>query len=110
MDDADPNPFGDDLLVVLRLSNDLMGIAAERQAIRELEHALEAAIAGRPGVGEFDGDEFGGGECTLFFAARNAQELFDLLHPILRRSAACRGAEVVLQAAADGGRVLRRRV
>jgi hypothetical protein len=70
---------GQDLLVVLALSNKAMGTSSERAEIAAFADQLEAAVT-EAGVGEYDGDEFGGGECTLV-----------LLRP-RRRSAARRAA------------------
>jgi len=57
----------------------------EDDAITELEQALQAAIEAS-GTGEFDGDEFGGGECLLYLYGPDADALFAAIEPVLVRS------------------------
>jgi hypothetical protein len=85
-----------DLLVILRVSKGSMGTASERAAIAELSEVLEQAALDA-GVGEFDGDEYAGGECTLFFAGPDAGKLANILIPLLKRSPLGRGGRVVRQ-------------
>lgn len=94
-----------DVLVVLRLGNALMGTAREREELQQFGEQLAAAVEAA-GVGEYDGEEFGGGQCTLFFAGPDARRLADALLPLLHKSPRCRGGKLVLQDddAADGRR------
>jgi len=96
--DADPadRAAEHDLLVKLPLSNRTMGTAAERADIEALAQNLEDAVAAAD-AGEFDGDEYGGGCCTLFFAGPDADRLFAVLQPLLHRHPLGRGATVVMQ-------------
>lgn len=94
-EDADP-ALEHDVLVTLRLSNQALGTAAERADLENLADELADAVA-EAGAGEFDGDELGGGECVLFFAGPDADRLFAVLQPILRRHPQGRTATVVLQ-------------
>jgi hypothetical protein len=104
----DPDPAAEhDVLVKLRLSNRTMGTAAERADIEALAQTLEDAVAAA-GVGEFDGDEYGGGDCTLFFAGPDADRLFAVLQPLLHRHPLGRGATVVMQY--GGGEPVRRQI
>jgi hypothetical protein len=80
-----------DLLVVLRLSNRQMGWNDERQEIGAFADELEAAVLAA-GVGEFDGDEVGGGEALLFFCGPDLDALIAVLRPLLHRSRLARGA------------------
>lgn len=97
-----------DLLVVLRLSNRQMGTQQERQEIEQFAEELGEAVAAA-GVGEYDGDEIGGGECTLFFCTPDVDKLLTTLRPLLKRSPLCRGAHLVrMVATADGGLVSQR--
>jgi hypothetical protein len=93
-DDARPNEH--DVLVVLRLGNRQMGTAQERLDIERLAGELEAAVVAA-GAGEYDGDEFGGGECTLFFAGKDADKLYAVLAPLLKRAPCARGATILRQ-------------
>ena len=104
--DEDAGPEADpeqDLLVVLKLSNRQMGTAQERLDIEAFAASLETAVV-EAKVGEYDGDEIGGGECTLFFCTADVDRLLAVLQPLLRRSPLCRGGHLVrMVATADGG-------
>jgi hypothetical protein len=92
-----------DLLVVLKLSNRQMGTRQERADLEALASELEAAVVAA-GVGEYDGDEIGGGECTLFFCGPDVDRLLTVLRPLLKRSPLCRGGHLVRMVDdADGG-------
>lgn len=92
-----------DLLIVLKLSNKQMGTQQERLDITQFADELEDAIT-KAGVGEYDGDELGGGECTLFFCTTDVDKLLGVLRPLCKRSPLCRGAHLVrMVATADGG-------
>jgi hypothetical protein len=93
-DDPDDDQPEHDLLVVLKLSNRAIGRAAEREQIELFADELATAVA-EAGVGEFDGDELGGGECILFFCGPDLERLLGVLLPLLRRSPLCRGASIV---------------
>jgi hypothetical protein len=95
------------VLVRLRLSNRLLGTAAEREELEHLGDELEAAVLDA-GVGEYDGDELGGGECVLFFTGPDADRLYSVLQPLLHRHPLGRHATVTLQY--GGGEPQSRRV
>jgi hypothetical protein len=76
--------------VHLRLSDDAFGTAKDREAIFALEDQLEAAIE-ETATGEFDGDEFGQGECVLFMYGPDADQLFAAILPVLRSSRLAEG-------------------
>jgi len=82
------------VLVHLKLSDAALGTAPEREAIHDLEHRLEAAIA-TARVGELDGDEFGEGECTLFMYGPDADSLFAAIEQELRISPLSAGGWVI---------------
>lgn len=109
-DDPDADPGDDelagddeqDLLVVLRLGNRQMGTRHEREAIAQLADELHAAVQAAR-VGECDGDEYGGGTCTLFFCGPDADKLLAVLRPLLARSPLARGGHFVrMVEGADG--------
>ena len=93
-DDDDGRDDELDLLVVLKLSNRQMGTHEERAEIEAFADELATAVAAA-GVGEYDGDELGGGECTLFFVGPDVDRLLGVLRPLLKRSPLCRGAHLV---------------
>lgn len=94
LDDDDSDSDEQDLLVVLKLSNRRMGTGEERLELERFGEELEAAVT-EAGVGEFDGDELGGGECVLFFCGPDVDRLLAVLMPLLKRSPLCRGGHVV---------------
>lgn len=68
---------------------------------REEQHAQVRALGDRledelqsAGAGEFDGDEFGGGACTLFMYGPDADRLFEVIEPVLRQTSLAAGAVV----------------
>ena len=97
-----------DLLVVLPLSNRSMGTAADRMAIEALAEEL-SAILEESGVGEYDGEEIGGGSCTLFFAGPDPRRILQVIQPVLRHSPFGRGAEAIL-GYGDDGKAVRTRI
>jgi hypothetical protein len=47
------------------------------------------------GVGEFDGEEFGGGRCVLYMYGPDADRLFGVVEPILKATPVARGGFVI---------------
>jgi hypothetical protein len=93
-DDDDLFASEQDVLVVLKLSNRLMGTHQERADLEVFADELDVAVRDA-GVGEYDGDELGGGECTLFFCGPDQDQLLAVLLPLLKRSPMARGGGVV---------------
>jgi len=77
------------VIVTLKLSSD-----AEVQQIHALEDKLIAAIK-KASAGEFDGDEFGEGTCTLYMYGPSAERLFDATIETLREYPAAKGSYLV---------------
>ena len=90
------------LLVHLMLSQGEHGSADERERISALEGKVEQAI-NSASAGEFDGSEFGGGECTLYMYGPDADALFDAVAPVLKLSPIAAGGYAIKRygAAAD---------
>ena len=86
----------------LVLSDSQFGTSDERDAIHALSDELAQAIAAG-GTGEFDGDEFGEGRCTLYMYGSDADRLFNSVEAILRASPLCRGARVIKRFGPAGG-------
>ncbi len=80
--------------VYLRMSGDAYGSEAEQNQIFDLSDQLETAISAQD-AGEFDGDEFGDGLCTLFMYGPDADALFAVVEPVLRASPLAEGAYAV---------------
>ena len=62
--------------------------------IHSLTDELETAISAQR-AGEFDGDEFGGGVCTLYLYGPDADQLFAAVESILRQSPLTMGAHAI---------------
>ncbi len=77
------------IIVHLRFADD-----ADVDTFHALEDELLEAIE-LAGVGEFDGDEFGGGECTLYMYGPDADRLFDAVRSILRSSSLSAGGYAI---------------
>lgn len=75
------------VLVRIKLSDDGFGTSAERRTLQSIADEIERAVKTSK-AGEYDGDEFGGGECTLFLYGSDADKLFDVIAPVLRSHAA----------------------
>lgn len=73
------------VIVHLRLDDDEFGSEEKRESINELQDALAEAVD-EAAAGEFDGDEFGEGECVLFMYGPDADVLFDAIEPTLKSS------------------------
>ncbi|MEU9001551.1 hypothetical protein [Streptomyces sp. NPDC048551] len=66
-----------------RLGGDGFGEPGQREAVRRAKSLLTEAIE-QAGAGEFDGNEFGGGEVVLYAYGPDADALFAVMAPILR--------------------------
>ncbi len=82
------------VLVYLKLSNEHLGTSDEVDDVHELSDRLEEAIEAAE-AGEFDGDEFGEGQCTLFMYGPDADALFAAIEPTLRGSPLSRGGYAI---------------
>lgn len=71
------------VIVHYSLSDAEHGTVEEREAIFALEDRLESLIESQ-GLGEFDGNEFGGGEAVLYCYGPDAHRLFAGIEPELR--------------------------
>jgi len=71
-----------------------MGTEKERKDLQALETRLETAIKARQ-AGEFDGNEFGEGFCTLYMYGSDANALFASVEPALRAANLPQGSYVI---------------
>ncbi len=72
------------LLVYLRLSDEQHGEHDEREDIFSLEDDMSRAIDAAH-AGEFDGNEFGEGFCTLYMYGQSAARLWEAVAPVLKK-------------------------
>ena len=91
------------VLVYLKLSDDEHGITEEREKIFTLEKTLTKAVE-RNQAGEFDGNEFGEGFCTLYLYGPDAEKLFQAAFPVLQEFDALHGSYVVKRYGKPGAR------
>ena len=70
------------------------GAAAERGAVHAFTNLLAAAVEAAA-VGAFDGDEFGGGECSIFMSGPDADRIFAVVDPLLRAWPVAQGGVAV---------------
>ena len=82
-----------DLLVVIPLSDHHMGTRPEQARIQTFADELAAAVAAAE-VGEYEGDELGGGEYVLFFCGPDEERLLSVLRPLLQREEIGRSARL----------------
>ncbi|MFD8693000.1 hypothetical protein [Streptomyces sp. NPDC059651] len=78
-----------------RLADDGLGEPSQRAVVRQSQSLLTEAIE-QADVGEFDGNEYGGGEVVLFAYGPDADALFAVMAPILN-DLPFRPAHVVLR-------------
>ncbi|MFJ4816550.1 hypothetical protein [Streptomyces sp. NPDC088801] len=97
-----PEPETPEEAVIARyqLSGDQYGSCAEWEAILDAERAVTVAVE-EIGVGEVDGNEFGGGEAVLYAYGADAAALFKLMEPT-PRGLAFKLAHVVLRQGVPG--------
>jgi len=79
------------VLVTLGLWSGSHGSEEERIAIHRLTDELATTIT-VANLGDFDGDEFGGGKCTLFMYSNDPENLYRHIESILRSSPLASGA------------------
>jgi hypothetical protein len=72
------------IIITIPLHSGDMGDAEEHKHILALENELSAAIKDS-GAGEFDGDEFGKGVCTIYMYGPSAERLSSVALPILKK-------------------------
>lgn len=71
------------VLVMLPLHGEDYGSIEEREAILALADQLADTVS-KDGTGEFDGEEFGRQNCTLYLYGPDADNLFSSMEPYLR--------------------------
>lgn len=72
------------VLIEIPLTGDGFGTALERDAVVRLENALTRELAVDSTI-EVDGHEFGDGKATLYIYGRDADGVFRLAEPELRK-------------------------
>lgn len=81
--------------VRFKLEESTFGSNAERERVHSFGSKLDAALAAA-GVGAYDGDEFGEGECVLFMYGPDAEAIYRTIAPLLHEESFLRGGTVEL--------------
>jgi hypothetical protein len=84
----------DSVTVHFTLSDKKFGSSEERDRVHRFSHEL-ATLIQECQVGEFDGDEFGNGEGTLFMYGPDADRLFEAVLSALKTWEPLRGGHVI---------------
>ena len=82
------------VIVHLRLSESGFGTPEERQRLAKLEERLEGSIK-KARAGEFDGNEFGDGECVWYMYGPDADVLYRAVEGVIREAATQAGSFVL---------------
>ncbi len=90
------------VILRIQLAEDLPA-EAEQTRLFGIQDELAAAIESA-GVGEFDGDEWGDGQCTVYMYGPDADRLWDAIAPLLERHPFARGSSAVRRYGPPGAR------
>jgi hypothetical protein len=83
------------VIVHLTIGEEHFGDADSRESVRALEREIRTIVEST-GVGEFDGDEFGGGEAVLYLYGADADKLYGAIEATLR-AVSLRPAHAILR-------------
>jgi hypothetical protein len=72
------------VIAIFQISNGF-GTEDQRAVVRDAQHRITRAIE-EVGVGELDGNEFGGGNAKLYAYGSDADQLFATMEPLCVRS------------------------
>jgi len=70
------------VIINITLSDHALGSTDDRFVISQLEDKISSALE-EADFGELDGDEYGGGECTIYIYGPYADRLFEIVKPFL---------------------------
>jgi len=82
------------VILKLKLVSGPMGDEEEHKRLAELEDQLSNAIK-QSSSGDLDGDEYGGGFCTIYMYGPSAERLFTSVLPTLKGFRATSGSYVI---------------
>ena len=84
------------LTINFKLSDGEFGSEDEREKIRKLTDELDASVTNE-NLGEYDGDEFGNGECELYFYSKEPEKLYSFIKPILIKHTFLKSAKIDIE-------------
>jgi hypothetical protein len=90
---ASPNQA---VIIHVPLSDGANGTREEFVHLTALEEKMEEAIT-EVGAGELDGNEFGQGDFTYFMYGTDADRLFSVVEPILRRDSQTKKGHAIVR-------------
>ena len=96
-------------ILSIKLSDEEFGSFEDREAAFALEDRLEEVLSETDEI-EYDGHEFGGGWCKLYFYGPEAKRIADALRPALRSRELAAGSTLVLRFGPPGAREKRLRL
>ncbi|HTV83711.1 MAG TPA: hypothetical protein VME18_13785 [Acidobacteriaceae bacterium] len=91
------------VILKLKLASGQMGGSDERERVHVLEDHLADSIK-RSAAGEFDGDEYGDGYCTIYMYGTSAEALFRAIQPVLNGYPAHAGSYALKRYGKPGSR------
>lgn len=91
------------VIIKLKLASGAMGNEVEQKRITDLEDHLADAIK-RSSTGEFDGDEYGEGFCTIYMYGPSAERLYATVQPKLKDFHAESGSYVIKRCGKPGSK------
>lgn len=81
--------------VSFRISDGEFGSNQERRSLQRFARRLERLLEDGD-LGQYDGDEFGGGVGSLFFMGPSAEEIWQVIEPVVREKAPLAPVEATL--------------
>ncbi len=82
------------VIVHIPLDDNGFGSKARRDLLFALEDQLIEAMQAAD-AGEFDGNDFGQGECTFFMYGPNADALYEAVEPVLKETLTARNGYAI---------------
>lgn len=89
------------LRIVFALQGNGFGTHEEREAIHRLTDRLDTAL-NTSGSGEFDGDEFGAGECALYIYGDDPEAIYESISATLKMSPSVSAGRVEFRSHSSG--------
>jgi hypothetical protein len=82
------------VIACLKITEDQLDLRREYDAVDKLTDEI-ARVIDENEVGEFDGEEVGGGLCVLYMYGPDADRLFEVVEPVLKAAPLTRGGFVI---------------
>lgn len=98
IEDNDSNTTGTtgSVTINFKLNDGEYGSEEERKNIHNITDELDLLVTNE-NIGEYDGDEFGNGECELYFYSDEPEKLYNKIKPILIKTSFIKSATVEIE-------------